>query len=111
MRFYRLIIILCTAAAVFCACTLPSPLYGTWEDNMGNKLTFVNDGNFIAKLKNRDSFVVYEGSYTVIDNVIAFTLSDGRKFVSEWDIGGTVLKLDWSTGKENVTVTLYKTAH
>ncbi|WP_428768242.1 hypothetical protein V1L52_06995 [Treponema sp. HNW] len=93
------------------ACTLPSPLYGTWKDNIGNKLTFVNDGSFIVKLKNRDGFIVHEGSYVVIDNVISFALNDGRKIVSEWDIGGTVLKLDWPSVQGNVTLTLYKTAN
>ena len=32
------------------SCYTPSPLYGTWNDNLGNKITFISDGTFVAKI-------------------------------------------------------------
>lgn len=31
-------------------CTVPSPLYGTWSDNVGNQIMFLNDGTFSATI-------------------------------------------------------------
>ena len=31
------------------SCYTPSPLYGTWNDNLGNKITFISDGTFVVK--------------------------------------------------------------
>lgn len=93
------------------SCSMPSPLYGSWADNRGNKLTFMNDGNFTATIKEYIGTRVHQGSYTVIENVISFSLNDGRKIVSEWDIGGTVLRMDWPSQSGNINITLYKIAN
>ena len=38
------------------SCYTPSPLYGTWSDNSGNKITFISDGTFVAICKLRGRF-------------------------------------------------------
>ena len=62
------------AAFVFVACYVPSPLYGTWADNNGNKITFISDGTFAAQIKDgagtRKSF---SGDYSTVDNVLTLS--------------------------------------
>lgn len=90
----------------FSACYEPSPLYGTWSDNQANKITFIADGTFIANIKNSvETPVSYEGSYTVIENILVFSTADGYSINTEWDIRGSILYLTW-TGYDGVTKTL-----
>ncbi len=112
-------VILALFASLFLAgCYEPSPLYGTWADNNGNKITFINDGTFVAKiLDSKDQSVNYEGSYNVIDNVIVFSYSysDGEETVSgsmntEWDIRGSMLYCTWTVSDYTRVLTLYHTS-
>ncbi|MCM1320752.1 MAG: hypothetical protein NC041_04325 [Bacteroides sp.] len=92
--------------AVFSACYEPSPLYGAWSDNQANKITFIADGTFIANIKNAvESPVSYEGNYTVIENILVFSTTDGYSINTEWDIRGSILYLNW-TGSDGATKTL-----
>ncbi|MGP1530668.1 MAG: hypothetical protein ACTTI5_00570 [Treponema sp.] len=97
------------------SCYTPSPLYGTWSDNSGNKITFISDGTFVAKVKDQtDKFVNYEGDFSTIDNVLIFSYqADGvsRSMNTEWDIRGSMLYCTWSfDGNQTVKLTLYHTA-
>ncbi len=100
------------ATIIMTGCYEPSPLYGTWADNQGNTITFINDGTFTAKIYNdSNEGKQQEGSYVVIENTLSFSLSDGSTVVTEWDIRGSLLYLTWSTGDTtNKTLTLYHTA-
>lgn len=94
------------------SCYTPSPLYGTWNDNLGNKITFISDGTFVAKIFDKyNQPTSYDGEYTVIDNVIVFSTKTGKIINTEWDIRGSLLYLTW-TSEENETfaLTLYHTA-
>ncbi|MCR5219018.1 hypothetical protein [Treponema sp.] len=101
-------------ALVFTACYEPSPLYGTWADNNGSKLSFMSDGTFSATVENSEGDEVdYEGSYTVVDNVLVFKYSvDSKSYSmnSEWDIRGAMLYLDWITDDTTKHLTLYHTS-
>lgn len=96
------------------SCYSPSPLYGTWSDNDGNKIQFVNDGTFSTTIKTVEGDVTPSGTYRVIENVISFTFEDGT-VVSEWDLRGSILYLQWtitdSAGeKRTIQLSLYHTA-
>ena len=82
--------------AVFCAsCYQPSPLYGAWSDNAGNKITFSDDGSFSASIKDSNGDVQnYSGDFTVVENIISFSKEDGS-LNSEWDLRGGILYLTW----------------
>lgn len=117
--------------ALFClaSCYEPSPLYGTWSDNIGDKITFSNDYSCTAVIAhpyfNDDGELIktetdtYSGSFAVVENVISFNctceLSNGETMnmnaVTEWDIRGSILYLDWTTGadKEVLQLRLYHT--
>lgn len=94
---------------VFSSCYVPSPLYGKWADNNGDSITFISDGTFVAKILSNDGTKNYEGEYSVIDNVLIFSESDGTSINTEWDIRGSMLFLTWTFGSENTTknLTLY----
>lgn len=95
---------------VFFSCYVPSPLYGKWADNNGDTITFISDGTFVAKIYSEEEIPIsYEGDYTVIDNVLIFSESDGTSINTEWDIRGSMLYLTWTFGSENKSknLTLY----
>lgn len=104
---------------IFTSCYEPSPLYGTWADNDGNKITFINDGTFNAYvLDSAGDKVNYSGDYSVIDNVLVFNYTspkyDGSFSTNtEWDIRGSMLYLSWTYTdstlgvKQTVNLTLY----
>lgn len=104
---------------IFTSCYEPSPLYGTWADNDGNKITFINDGTFNAYvLDSAGEKVNYSGDYSVIDNVLVFNYTspkyDGSFSTNtEWDIRGSMLYLSWTYTdstlgvKQTVNLTLY----
>lgn len=96
------------AAAFFNACYQPSPLYGAWSDNAGNKISFADDGSFSATIRDTNGDTQnYSGNYMVIENVISFSKDDGS-INSEWDIRGGILYLTWfdSYGSA-ISLTLY----
>lgn len=93
------------------SCYTPSPLYGAWADNDGNSINFVSDGTFVAKVNTTfEGTVVYQGSYTVIDNVIVFSTDSGHTINTEWDIRGSLLYLTWTADSSTSNLTLYHTA-
>lgn len=103
-----------TAALIFSSCYEPSPLYGTWCDNSGNKIAFMNDGSYSATIvaSSTEDPVVYDGTYTVLANALSFAKSDGTTIVTEWDIRGNMLYLNWTTASgTSLSLTLYKTAN
>lgn len=85
------------------SCYEPSPLYGTWEDNVGNKISFVSDGTYVANIYNTTTGATtsYEGDYTVMDNVLIFGTSSGS-VKTEWDVRGNILYCTW--GKNQLTL-------
>lgn len=96
------------AAAIISSCYKPSPLYGAWADNAGNKISFADDGTFSATIvdSNKDK-KTYSGNYTVIENIISFSKNDGS-INSEWDIRGGMLYLTWfDSYGEAISLTLY----
>lgn len=107
-------VILISIFLLFVSCYLPSPLYGTWSDNAGNKICFMQDNTFTGKIiVNEGDIVSIEGTYSVIDNVIVFNVSDEESSYSrntEWDIRGAMLYLTWTTDNKPINLTLYHIA-
>src|SRR5574344_638251 len=99
-----LFVILCLAA-----CYTPSPLYGTWADNRGSKITFTADGNYNATvIDTAGASTAYAGTWNVIDNVLVFTKNSGSTIDTEWDIRGAMLYLDWTDDEgASQSLTLY----
>ncbi len=92
--------------SVFFSCYTPSPLYGTWSDNLGNKLTFLDDNSYISVIVMNSVYdddgtllsteaETYEGSFSVVENVLSLSTEYGL-IVTEWDIRGSVLYIDWT---------------
>jgi len=99
------------ACLVFAACNaMPSPLFGTWADNQGNTFSFFEDGTFTAIVKSNGFTLNYEGSYTVLRNALTLACTNvDKKVVTEWDIRGNILYLDWiDEDRTPVSMTLYK---
>jgi hypothetical protein len=101
------------AVLLFAACAEPVPLHGTWADNKGNTISFFDDESFNAALVNDYKETLYfDGTYTVLQNVLTLNNStDNQQIVTEWDIRGNVLYLDWPTEEESIHLTLYKVAN
>ncbi|MBR3542984.1 MAG: hypothetical protein IKN82_04725 [Treponema sp.] len=98
-------------SAMCVSCYKPSPLYGAWADNAGNKISFADDGSFSATIRdtNGDS-KNYSGNYAVIENIISFSKDDGS-INSEWDIRGGILYLTWfDSYGEAISLVLYHSA-
>ena len=112
--FFALAFLTVAAAffATLCAsCYSPSPLYGAWSDNAGNKISFSDDGSFSATIidSNNDK-KTYSGTFSVIENVISFSKSDGS-INSEWDLRGGILYLTWTDSYGTlINLSLYHTA-
>lgn len=105
---FRIFFSLCAVflSLVLFSCFTPSPLYGTWSDNLGNKITFSNDNTYTAIIATDriidadDNVIKYEketfsGSFSVAENVLSFSTDYGT-IVTEWDIRGSILYLDWT---------------
>lgn len=102
--------IILAATLFIVSCYTPSPLYGTWSDNTGNKIIFYAEGNFDAWiLDSENNQEKKSGSYTVIDNVIVFTF-DGGTTNSIWDLNGATLKITWTSDGTTKNLVLYHTA-
>lgn len=98
---------------LFCSCYTPNPLYGTWTDNDGNKIQFIDDGSFSATIKDSDNQLVsYSGEWSVIDNVLIFTIKGDTQYTrnTEWDIRGAMLYLTWTANNNTKMLTLYHTS-
>jgi hypothetical protein len=106
---YSLLAAVLIGTCLFSSCYTPSPLYGTWADNTGDKITFISDGTFTATITNTaGSSTLYGGTWTVLDNVLIFTKSSGSTVDTEWDIRGSMLYLDWVDDyNETQALTLY----
>ena len=76
-------------------CYAPSPLYGTWADNMGNKISFTSDGSFNATISYNGIKQQSMGSYAVLKNILTFTRDTGTTTSTEWDIRGNIFYLTW----------------
>ena len=76
-------------------CYAPSPLYGTWADNMGNKISFTSDGSFNATISSSGVKQQSMGTYAVLKNILTFTRDTGTTTSTEWDIRGNILYLTW----------------
>jgi hypothetical protein len=107
-------ILLAAVLAVYTAlfsvsCYTPSPLYGTWADNSGSKITFMDDGTYSSSIVNTAGAVtLYSGTWTVLDNVLIFTKRSGSTIDTEWDIRGSMLYLNWVDDyNETKALTLY----
>lgn len=100
------------AACLFCAsCVEPTPLYGTWSDNVGNTFSFFQNGTFSSKVSGAGQLTAtYEGNYSVKLNALTLTCTNvDLQVVTEWDIRGNMLYLDWtSEDGERRAMTLYK---
>lgn len=113
IKLFMILGALLTAPQLFTSCYTPSPLYGTWTDNAGNKMSFMDDLSFVAKITVGNQPINYEGSYSVIDNVIIFGVSNPVSYQvnTEWDIRGAMLYLTWTTaGGTTMNMTLYHSA-
>jgi len=100
-----------TLVLLLSSCYTPSPLYGTWTDNTGDKLVFMQDGTFSASVVNSENASIkYDGTWTCIDQIIVFNISGGKTMNSEWDVRGALLYLNWTENNKIKNLTLYHTA-
>ena len=112
-RFFLAAVFAILMAIIFCSCYTPNPLYGTWSDNDGNKIQFIDDGSFSATIKDSDNKIIsYSGEWTVIDNVLIFTIKGDSQYTrnTEWDIRGAMLYLTWTANNNTKMLVLYHTA-
>ncbi|MDR2079487.1 MAG: hypothetical protein LBP74_07200 [Treponema sp.] len=105
------------AAALLLSCQEPVPLHGSWADNLGNEITFIDDETFNAFIVSSlapGNTIMYQGTWTVLLNILTFQCSEPQplRIVSEWDIRGNILYLDWVTEDGRpVRLVLYKIAN
>ena len=98
---------------LFSSCYTPNPLYGTWTDNDGNKIQFIDDGTFTATIKDSDTQLVsYSGDWSTVDNVLIFNIKGDSSYSrnTEWDMRGAMLFLTWTANNNTKVLTLYHTA-
>ena len=109
MKNFTFIITVMVFSLFLASCAPPSPLYGTWADNRGNTISFLSDDKFIARISSTN----YEGMVTVLLNVLTLDMpAIPLRIVTEWDIRGNILYLDWSPpGSQTVRLSLYKTSN
>jgi hypothetical protein len=108
-----LLLALTAAILLTASCEEPVPLYGTWADNQGNRLTLIGDGTYSAAITNPvdKSKHFFEGTYKVMANVLSFSVpSEGMTIVTEWDIRGNILYISWTADDGPIALTLYKIA-
>lgn len=107
------ILLLLILAIFLSSCYTPNPLYGTWADNDGNTIAFIQDGTFTAQILNTsDEPVAYGGTYDVVDNVLIFHITGDKEYSrnTEWDIRGSMLYLTWTANNNTKSLTLYHIA-
>lgn len=89
------------------SCYTPSPLYGTWANNDQNKITFIADGTYTAKIAGENK----EGTWQTIDNVLVISFDGGNTSITEWEIRGNILYLkDFKVSSDPIQLILYKIA-
>jgi hypothetical protein len=87
------------------SCAEPGPLYGTWADSRGNTVSFFDDNTFSAKVSGQN----YSGKYTLLLNALTIDCDDiDLRIVTEWDIRGNILYLDWTTADGALSLALFK---
>jgi hypothetical protein len=101
----------CVLFVVF-SCAEPLPIYGRWADNRGDNISFVEDGTFLATVVYpAGAKVMYEGTWTILRNSLTLNGTSGDisiQIVTEWDIRGNMLYLDWAADEGAISLTLYK---
>ena len=107
------VMFLISAAILLASCgSLPSPLYGTWADNRGNTFSFFDDNTFNANIISSTGLFTqhYNGNYSVLLNTLTLDCANVElRVVTEWDIRGNILYLDWTSAESAVmSLTLYK---
>ena len=109
-------LLFCTIISLICllilACDEPSPLYGNWADNLGNTISFYEDDTFNVSITSSGVSRSYDGNFTVLMNSLTFTCtSETLTVVTEWDIRGNMLYIDWPVAGSVSHLTLYKTSN
>lgn len=107
-----LVLVSLFCVTVITSCYEPSPLYGGFGDNQGNTIQMFDDGTYSAKIVDSNGVVQnYQGTYTVLENIISFSTNTGATINSEWDVRGNILYITW-TDANGVTLnlSLYRTA-
>jgi hypothetical protein len=97
------------AALWLASCAEPSPLFGTWADNRGNTISFFDDNTFSTKIGDEN----YSGNFSLLLNSLTMNCTDiGLRVVTEWDIRGNILYLNWVTPEgDNLPLTLFKVSN
>ena len=112
-RLLRLGFLIIITGCIFCAsCAESGPLYGTWADNRGNTLAFFDDNTFNARITSSPGLAAqnYSGNFSLLLNSLTLDCTDiGLRFVTEWDIRGNILYINWTTvDGETFALTLFK---
>ena len=98
-------------AMAFASCDEPGPLFGTWADNKGDSFTFNVDNTFSAKVNDGVNGILNEsGNFTLLQNSLTLICKGtGKTIVTEWDIRGNILYLNWpQETEETKLLTLFK---
>ena len=103
-------------ALLFVSCgAKPGPLYGTWADNRGNTLSFFDDNTFNARIATSVGLpsIIYNGNYSLLLNSLTLNCTGVElRIVTEWDIRGNILYLDWVTpDSDTMALTLFKVSN
>lgn len=93
--------IMAVVSGLFVSCYSPNPLYGTWADNQGSKVVFQANGTYTSKINYAGGAQDFDGTYSVLENVLVFTKSTGGSINTEWDIRGGLLYLTWVDNSGN----------
>lgn len=107
------ILVIFTVLSSLAGCYLPNPLYGTWTDNDGDKISFMDDGTFSATVTDTTGKGInYEGEWATVDNVLVLNIKGDTEYSrnTEWDIRGAMLYLTWTANGTTKVLTLYHTA-
>ncbi len=100
------------------SCDSQNPLYGRWSDNYGNTIMFNDEGNYKFVVTDGDEETSSTGKFIVDLNTIILTddtNTDAAPILSEWDVRGNVLYLDYYTEESGVktlhSLALYRTGN
>jgi hypothetical protein len=112
-RIIPVVVLTVLAVSVLLSCTLPSPLYGTWADNLGNNIAFFADNTFNARIFSSGITNNYEGNYSVLLNSLTLDCSElDLRIVTEWDIRGNILYINWVTeNRDSQLLSLFKVSN